>query len=39
MIASVSDYRLVTPPSGMTVDGGIMPARDVAGDGSWRCSA
>ena len=36
MIASVSDYRLVTPPSGMTVDGGIMPARDVAGDGSWR---
>lgn len=36
MISSPSDYLFVDVPSGIGVDGGIMPARDVAGNGSWR---
>lgn len=36
MITSREQYRFVEIPDGIRVDGGIMPARDVAGDGSWR---
>lgn len=36
MLDDASDYKYVTPPQGMRIDGGIMPARDVAGDGSWK---
>lgn len=36
MITSREQYRFVEIPEGIRVDGGIMPARDVAGDGSWR---
>ena len=36
MISSPSDCLFVDVPSGIRIDGGIMPARDVAGDGSWR---
>ena len=36
MIRSREEYLFVTVPETIRVDGGIMPARDVAGDGSWR---
>ena len=36
MIASRDEYDFVSIPSSIRIDGGIMPARDVAGDGSWR---
>ena len=36
MISSPTDYKMLTPPDGVLIDGGIMPARDVAGDGSWK---
>ena len=36
MIKSRDKYDFVTIPETIRVDGGIMPARDVAGDGSWR---
>ena len=36
MINSRSDYVVAEPPQGITIDGGIMPARDVADDGSWK---
>lgn len=36
MITQRSQYKFAIPPVGMVIDGGIMPARDVAGDGSWR---
>lgn len=36
MIRSRGEYLFVTVPETIRVDGGIMPARDVAGDGSWR---
>ncbi len=36
MIKSREEYLFVTVPETIRVDGGIMPARDVAGDGSWR---
>ena len=36
MIKSREEYLFVTIPETIRVDGGIMPARDVAGDGSWR---
>lgn len=36
MIKSRDKYEFVTIPETIRVDGGIMPARDVAGDGSWR---
>ena len=36
MINSRDKYDFVTIPDEIRIDGGIMPARDVAGDGSWR---
>lgn len=36
MIRSREEYLYVTVPETIRVDGGIMPARDMAGDGSWR---
>ena len=36
MIKSRDEYDFVTIPDEIRIDGGIMPARDVAGDGSWR---
>lgn len=36
MIRSRGEYLFVTVPETIRVDGGIMPARDVAGDGSWK---
>ena len=36
MIRSREEYLFVPVPETIRVDGGIMPARDVAGDGSWR---
>lgn len=36
MISNPTDYKMLTPPGGVLIDGGIMPARDVAGDGSWK---
>lgn len=36
MIRSRGEYLFVTVPEAIRVDGGIMPARDVAGDGSWK---
>ena len=36
MIRSRGEYKFVTIPETIRIDGGIMPARDVAGDGSWR---
>lgn len=35
MIRSRGEYKFVTIPETIRIDGGIMPARDVAGDGSW----
>lgn len=34
MISDRSKYRFVTPPDWMEINGGILPARDVADDGS-----
>lgn len=31
-----SEYKLLAPPNGILIDGGIMPARDVANDGTWK---
>lgn len=36
MIKSRDKYDFVTIPETIRVDGGIMPARDVAADGSWK---
>lgn len=36
MIKSRGEYKFVTIPETIRIDGGIMPARDAAGDGSWR---
>lgn len=36
MIKSRDKYEFVTIPETIRVDGGIMPARDVAADGSWK---
>lgn len=36
MIASRGEYRFARIGAGIRVDGGVMPARDAAGDGSWR---
>lgn len=36
MLDRLSDYKFTIPESGVIVNGGIMPARDVAGDGSWK---
>ncbi len=36
MISSREEYLYVAVPGEIRVDGGIMPARDAAGDGSWR---
>lgn len=36
MITTRSQYKYAIPPESMVIDGGIMPVRDVAGDGSWR---
>lgn len=36
MINRREDYKFTTPPEGIQIDGGIMPARDVADDGSWK---
>ena len=36
MIKSRDKYDFVTIPDEIRIDGDIMPARDVAGDGSWR---
>lgn len=36
MIKSRDEYDFVTIPDEIRIDGGIMPARDVAADGSWR---
>ena len=36
MINSRDKYDFVTIPDEIRIDGGIMPARDVAADGSWK---
>lgn len=36
MIDNCNKYIAATPPNDILIDGGIMPARDVAGDGSWK---
>ena len=36
MLDRLSDYKFTIPESGVIVNGGIMPARDVANDGSWK---
>ena len=36
MIKSRDKYDFVTIPDEIRIDGGIMPARDVAADGSWK---
>lgn len=36
MIATREEYVFNAPPQGIIIDGGILPARDVASDGSWR---
>ena len=36
MIKSRDKYEFVTIPDEIRIDGGIMPARDVAADGSWK---
>lgn len=35
MLSSASEYKIITPPAGIVINGGILPARDVAsGDAS-----
>lgn len=36
MLNTPSDYKYTIPETGIIIDGGIMPARDVANDGSWK---
>lgn len=36
MISSANDYIWVTPGVDIRIDGGIMPVRDVANDGTWK---
>ena len=36
MLDRASDYKYTIPEAGITIDGGIMPARDVANDGTWK---
>lgn len=36
MISSADDYIWVTPGVDIRIDGGIMPVRDVANDGTWK---
>lgn len=36
MMNDRSDYAMMTPPQSVAINGGIMPARDVAGGSSWK---